>query len=69
MINRYLSKSKDLLGGEPVFKNTRVPVKILFDYIEGGDSIHDFIREYPTVSLKQVTDFLKSLEHTVLKAS
>jgi uncharacterized protein (DUF433 family) len=39
-----------ILGGEPVFRGTRVPFKILTDYLEGGDSLDDFLEEYPSVS-------------------
>jgi uncharacterized protein (DUF433 family) len=39
-----ITVDKEILGGEPVFRKTRVPVKILFDYLEGGDSIDDFLK-------------------------
>jgi len=39
-----------ILGGEPVFRGTRVPFKILTDYLEGGDSLEDFLEQYPTVT-------------------
>ena len=39
-----------ILGGEPVFRGTRVPFKILTDYLEGGDSLDEFLEQYPTVS-------------------
>ncbi|QKJ28673.1 DUF433 domain-containing protein [Mucilaginibacter mali] len=37
---------KDILGGTPVFKGTRVPVKNLFDYLEAGDSLNDFLNDF-----------------------
>ena len=37
---------KDLLGGIPVFKGTRVPVKNLFDYLQAGDSLNDFLNDF-----------------------
>lgn len=37
---------KDILGGIPVFKGTRVPVKNLFDYLEAGDSLNDFLNDF-----------------------
>jgi uncharacterized protein (DUF433 family) len=37
---------KDILGGVPVFKGTRVPVKNLFDYLEAGDSLNDFLNDF-----------------------
>ena len=48
-LNKYVSVSPDILGGTPVFKNTRVPIKILFDYLQGGDNIQEFLDNYPTV--------------------
>ena len=42
-----------ILGGTPVFVGTRVPVKILFDYLEAGDSLEVFLDEYPSVRREQ----------------
>lgn len=39
-----------ILSGEPVFRGTRVPFKVLIDYLEGGDSLDDFLEQYPSVS-------------------
>ena len=38
------------MQGTPVFRGTRVPVQTLFDYIENGDSLHEFLEGFPTVS-------------------
>jgi uncharacterized protein (DUF433 family) len=43
-------KDQDILGGEPVFRGTRVPFKILMDYLEGGDTLDQFLEQYPSVS-------------------
>jgi uncharacterized protein (DUF433 family) len=43
-------KDPNILGGEPVFRGTRVPFKILTDYLEGGDTLDQFLQQYPTVS-------------------
>jgi uncharacterized protein (DUF433 family) len=43
-------KDQDILGGEPVFRGTRVPFKILIDYLEGGDTLDQFLEQYPTVN-------------------
>lgn len=43
-------KDPNILGGEPVFRGTRVPFKILIDYLEGGDTLDQFLEQYPTVS-------------------
>ncbi len=39
----------EILGGEPVFRGTRVPFKILIDYLEGGDTLDQFLEQYPSV--------------------
>ena len=43
-------KDPEILGGEPVFRGTRVPFKILIEYVEGGDTLDQFLEQYPSVS-------------------
>lgn len=43
-------KNDNILGGEPVFRGTRVPFKVLTDYLEGGDTLDQFLEQYPSVS-------------------
>ena len=45
-----IMKDPEILGGEPVFRGTRVPFKILIDYLEGGDTLDQFLEQYPSVS-------------------
>ena len=59
MVKAIISCSPDILGGTPVFSGTRVPVQTLLDYIEGGESIDDFLEGFPTVSREQVIAFLE----------
>jgi uncharacterized protein (DUF433 family) len=47
---KVIIKDPDILGGEPVFRGTRVPFKILMEYLEGGDTLDKFLEQYPTVS-------------------
>ena len=54
--------SDDILGGIPVLYGTRVPVKNLTDYLAAGDTIEDFLEDFPTVSREQVLQFLGSNE-------
>ena len=49
----------DVLGGIPVFVGTRVPVKTLYDYLEGGDSLDDFLNDFPSVSREQAVAALE----------
>ena len=62
MENQVIVSSKEILGGTPVFNGTRVPVQFLFEYLEEGDSIQDFLKSYPTVSKEQVQEVLKLAE-------
>lgn len=48
--SRSWSRDKDILGGELVFAGTRVPVRSLFDHLEAGDSLDDFLEGFPSVS-------------------
>jgi len=47
------------LGGTPVFRGTRVPIQNLFDCLETGESIEQFLKQYPTVDREQVTGVLE----------
>lgn len=42
-----------ILGGTPVFAGTRVPVASLFDYLEGGETLDEFLRQFPSVKREQ----------------
>jgi uncharacterized protein (DUF433 family) len=46
---RVIIKNPEILGGEPVFRNTRVRFKILIEYLEGGDTLDQFLEQYPSV--------------------
>jgi len=43
-------KDKEILGGTPVFRGTRVPFQALLDYLEGGQSLEEFLDDFPTVT-------------------
>jgi len=43
-------RDQNILGGEPVFRGTRVPFKVLIDYLEGGETLDQFLEQYPSVS-------------------
>ncbi|MBV8207275.1 MAG: DUF433 domain-containing protein [Acidobacteria bacterium] len=49
----------DVLGGTPVFVGTRVPVKNLYQYLEAGDSLADFLEDFPSVSRQQAVAALE----------
>jgi uncharacterized protein (DUF433 family) len=43
-------KNKNILGGTPVFRGTRVPFQALLDYLESGQSLEEFLDDFPTVT-------------------
>ncbi len=57
---------RDVMGGTPVFRGTRVPVQTLLDYLEAGDSTTDFLKGFPTVSQKQVVAVLEEMKEQLL---
>jgi uncharacterized protein (DUF433 family) len=57
-IRDIINVDKDILSGQPVFKGTRVPVESLFDHLEIGVSLTDFLEDFPTVSKEQATALL-----------
>jgi uncharacterized protein (DUF433 family) len=59
MIQSVIHSDPDIQGGVPVFCSTRVPVKNLFDYLEAGDSLEDFLRSFPSVSREQAVAALE----------
>jgi len=50
LANDYITIDEEIQGGEPVFKGTRVPTESLFDHLEEGISIDEFLDDFPTVS-------------------
>lgn len=59
----------DVCGGALVFRGTRVPVRSLFDHIEAGDSIEDFLVGFPSVKREQVVAVLEESKHHILAAA
>ena len=56
----------EILGGTPVFVGTRVPVQSLFDYLEGGETVDEFLRQFPSVMREQVLAALEMARDSVL---
>jgi uncharacterized protein (DUF433 family) len=54
-----VTSSPDILSGAPVFEGTRVPVQALIDYLEGGETIDDFLAGFPTVKREKVVAYLE----------
>ena len=56
----------DISGGTPVFCGTRVPVRSLFDYLEGGETLDQFLDQFPAVSKEQALAALDLARDTIL---
>ena len=66
MKKKLMTRSKDILGGTPVFKGTRVPVRALFDYIEAGRTLDEFLNDFPSVKKTQAVGLIKLSKTNVL---
>jgi len=58
-MEKVINVDADILGGTPVFLGTRVPVKNLFDYLETGETVDDFLRDFDTVRRNQALQVLE----------
>jgi uncharacterized protein (DUF433 family) len=56
----------DILGGTPVFANTRVPFQTLIDYLEDGQTLAEFLADFPTVTREQAVAALEEAKEAVL---
>jgi uncharacterized protein (DUF433 family) len=61
-----VSVDPDIMSGTPVFTGTRVPVRTLLDYLEGGESLDDFLEQFPTVTRQQAIAFLEQASERLL---
>jgi uncharacterized protein (DUF433 family) len=58
-ISPVVHSDPDILGGTPVFVGTRVPVRTLLDYLEAGDSLNEFLEDFPSVTREQAVAALQ----------
>ena len=74
-IRSLITIDKEILGGQPVFAGTRVPVESLFDHLEAGVSLDEFLEDFPSVERHQAVSLLeaankiltsKNLEHLLV---
>jgi uncharacterized protein (DUF433 family) len=59
--SQIVQSNPEILGGTPVFVGTRVPVQILLVYIEKGETLEEFLDNYPTVAREQAIAFLEEV--------
>ena len=57
-LDQVVHRDPDILGGTPVFRGTRVPIRSLFDYLEGGDTLDEFLCQFPSVRRDQAIALL-----------
>ena len=56
----------EIMSGAPCFAGTRVPARTLIDYLEAGDSLDDFLEDFPTVTRQQAVAFLEEASDRML---
>ena len=64
--DQVISRSPEILGGAPVFAGTRVPVQNLVDYLAAGDSLEEFLDDFPSVDREQAVMFLELSKNALL---
>ena len=68
MKQSVVSCTPSVMGGAAVFAGTRVPVQTLLDYLEGGESIDDFLQGFPSVTREQVVTFLEEAKDLLVES-
>jgi len=59
IVKTSITRSPEVMHGTPVFRGSRVPVQTLFDYVENGDSLDDFLEGFPTISRELAVQVLE----------
>lgn len=59
-------RDPEIMHGVPCFRGTRVPLQTLFDYLEGGDPLEEFLEDFPTVSSDLAIQALEEAKHLLL---
>ena len=65
-MNSVVKIDPEIMSGAPCFAGTRVPIQNLIDYLEGGDSIDEFLEDFPSVRREQVITFLEESKENPL---
>ena len=69
MKDKVIDNDTNVLGKTPVFSGTRVPVRILIEYLEAGDRMYDFLENHPTVSRDQAIEVLERAKRVLAGTS
>jgi uncharacterized protein (DUF433 family) len=65
-VSHAITRDPEIMHGVPVFTGTRVPVQTLFEYLEGGDTLEDFLEGFPTVSRGAALEALEEAKQLLL---
>jgi uncharacterized protein (DUF433 family) len=68
MYSSIISIKPDTVSGTPCFVGTRVPIKSLFDYLEAGDDLEEFLDQFPSVTREAAIQLLEDSRHALLAA-
>jgi uncharacterized protein (DUF433 family) len=66
MPKKLITVSREIMGGTPVFSGTRVPVEFLFEHIEAGETLDEFLEGYPTVTREHAIAVLEAAKAKLL---
>ncbi|HEX6896119.1 MAG TPA: DUF433 domain-containing protein [Bryobacteraceae bacterium] len=66
MAERVVVVDPEIMSGTPCFRGTRVPFKNLIDYLEGGHTLHEFLQQYPTVTLQMAIQALEDAKDSLV---
>lgn len=64
--SELIVRDPEIMSGTPVFRGTRVPVQTLFDYLEGGDTLDEFLDDFPSVTREQALAMLEYAKQLTL---
>ena len=66
VMEAVIARNPEVMHGTPVFRGTRVPVQTIFEYLEGGETLEDFLVGFPTVSRDLAVGALEEAKHLLL---
>lgn len=65
-LDSIIMQDPEILSGEPVFRGTRVPFQALLDYLEGGETLDEFLKQFPSVSREMAIAALEEAKASLL---
>ena len=66
-LQELIVRNPNILSGEPVFAGTRVPVRIMFEHLEAGDSLNEFLTDFPSVTREQALELLALMQRRLIE--